>query len=118
MSIRYQADNDLNRLIVRATYRQQPSIDFQSAQKAQLDNLDDLEVLNRAAAEGRILVTHDKRTMPRYLSEFLEAGNDSPGVLVVIPQDASLRSVVETLVLIWVDDRPEDWKNALTIIPF
>lgn len=37
---------------------------------------------------------------------------------MVIPQDASLRSVVETLVLIWADNRPEDWRNAITIIPF
>jgi hypothetical protein len=29
-----------------------------------------------------------------------------------------LRSVVETLVLIWADDNPEDWQNAITIIPF
>lgn len=64
MSIRYQADNDLNRLIVAATCRKEPSIDFQTAQKAQLDDLDDTTVLQRAAADGRILVTHDKRPCP------------------------------------------------------
>ena len=118
MSIRYQADNDLNQLIVAATYRKEPGIDFQTAQKAQRDNLDDKTVLQRTAAEGRILVTHDKRTMPRHLAAFLEEGNNSPGILVVIPQDAPLRSVVETLVLIWADNKPEDWQNAITIIPF
>jgi hypothetical protein len=116
--IRYQADNDLNRLIVRATYRKEPSIDFQTARKAQFDHLDDLTVLQRAASEGRILVTHDKRTIPRHFTSFLEQGNNGPGVLVVIPQDAALRSVVETLVLIWADNTPEDWQNAITIIPF
>jgi hypothetical protein len=55
-------------------------------------------VLRRAASEGRILVSHDKRTMPRHLASFLNEGNESPGVLLVIPQDAPLRSVVETLV--------------------
>jgi hypothetical protein len=100
VSIRYQADNDLNQLIVAATYRKEPAIDFQTAQKAQLASLDDMTVLERAAADGRILVTHDKRTMPQHLGAFLREGNNSPGVLVVIPQDAPLRSVVETLVLI------------------
>jgi hypothetical protein len=56
--------------------------------------------------------------MPRHLAAFLEKGYESPGVFVVIPQDAPLRSVVETLILIWVDDRAEDWQNAVTIIPF
>ena len=41
MSIRFQADNDLNRLIVAATFRREPAIDFQTAQYAQLDYLDD-----------------------------------------------------------------------------
>jgi len=118
VSIRYQADNDLNHLIVRATYREEAGIDFQTANKAQLDNLDDLTVLRRAADEGRFLLTHDKRTMPRHLATFRKEGNTSPGILVVIPQDAPLRLVVETLVLIWADNRPEDWQDAITIIPF
>jgi hypothetical protein len=98
VSIRYQADNDLNQLIVAAMFRKGPAIDFRSAQSAQLDRLDDVTVLRRAASEGRILVSHDKRTMPRHFASFLNEGNESPGVLLVIPQDAPLRSVVETLV--------------------
>lgn len=118
MRIRFQADNDLNGSIVRATLRREPSIDFQSAQTAQLDGLDDLAVLARAAAEGRILVTHDKRSISRNLTAFLANANRSPGVLVVIPQNAPLRAVVEDLVLIWTDHHPADWANAVTKIPF
>lgn len=77
-----------------------------------------MTVLRQAAAEGRILVSHDKRTMPRHFASFRNEGNDSPGVLLVIPQDAPLRAVVETLVLIWADNTPEDWQNAITVIPF
>jgi hypothetical protein len=56
--------------------------------------------------------------MPKEFASFLAKGNSSPGVLLVVPQDVSLRTVVDTLVLIWVDDRPEDWENAVTIVPF
>ena len=56
--------------------------------------------------------------MPRHVAAFLKKGHTSPGILLVIPQDAALKSVVETLVLIWADDRPEEWANAITIIPF
>jgi len=55
--------------------------------------------------------------MPRHLSSFLQMGHHSPGVLLVIPQDAALRAVAESLVLIWADARPETWADAITIIP-
>jgi hypothetical protein len=118
VSIRFQADNDLNRVIVAATFRREPAIDFQTAQSAQLDYVDDETVLRRAASEGRIPVTHDKKTMLKHFASFLAKGNSSPGVLLVIPQDVALRTVVDTLVLIWADDRPEDWENAVTVVPF
>jgi hypothetical protein len=118
VTIRFQADNDLSGLIAAATLRREPAIDFQTALAAGLDRLDDLPVLHRTAAEGGILVTHDKRSMPRHFAEFLREGRRSPGVLVVIPQDAPLAGVVETLVLIWADGQPEDWVNVITKIPF
>jgi hypothetical protein len=118
VSIRFQADNDLKRIIVDATLRREPTIDFQTAQAAGLDSLDDELVLGRASEQGRILVSHDKRTMPLRLAEFIARGGKSHGVLLVIPQHAPVRSVAETLILIWVDNRPEEWVNRLTKIPF
>lgn len=68
MSIRFQADNDLKRIIVDATLRREPSIDFQAAQAARLDNLGDEAVLREAASQSRIQVSHDKPTMPAALA--------------------------------------------------
>jgi len=83
-----------------------------------LDALADELVLGRAAEQGRILVSHDKRTMPWRLAEFIRQGGKSPGVLLVIPQDAPVRSVAETLILIWADNRAEEWVNLAVKIPF
>lgn len=118
MSIRFQADNDLKRIIVDATLRREPRIDFQTAQAARLDDLDDKAVRRLAASQSRILVSHDKRTMPRALTSFVASGGTSPGVLLAIPQSAPVREVVETLVLVWADDRPGDWTNLVAKIPF
>lgn len=118
MSIRLQADNDLKRIIVDATLRREPRIDFQTAQAARLDDLDDEAVLRLAASQFRILVSHDKRSMPAALDSFVASGGTSPGVLLVIPQNASIREVVEALILIWADDRSSDWKNLIAKIPF
>ena len=118
MSIRFQADNDLKRIIIDATLRREPGIDFQTAQTAGLDNLDDDLVLRLASEQGRILVSHDKRTLPLRLAEFIAWGGKSHGVLLVIPQHAPVRSVAEALILIWADNRPEEWANLVTKIPF
>ena len=94
MSIRFQADNDLKRIIVDAALRREPRIDFQTAQATRLDDLDDEAVLRLAGSQSRIL-----------------------GVLLVIPQSAPIREVVEALILIWADERAEDWRNLITKIP-
>jgi len=118
LSIFFQADNDLKRIIVDATLRREPRIDFQTAQATRLDGLDDEAVLRLAASQSRILVSHDKRTMPKALASFVGSGGTSPGVLLVIPQFAAIREVVETLILFWTDDRANDWKNLVAKIPF
>ena len=118
MSVRFQADNDLKRILVDATLRREPRIDFQAAQAARLDGLDDEAVLRLAASQARILVSHDKRTMPAALASFIASGGTSPGVLLVIPQSAPIREVVEALILIWADDQAADWTDLIAKIPF
>jgi hypothetical protein len=88
LSIRFQADNDLKRIIVDAALHRAPGMDFQTAQGARLDDLDDETVLRLAASQSRILVSHDKRTMLGALASFVASGSTSPGVLLVIPQSA------------------------------
>jgi hypothetical protein len=42
----------------------EPSIDFKTANDAGLEGLSDREVLELAARDERMLVSHDKRAMP------------------------------------------------------
>jgi hypothetical protein len=71
VKVRFQADADLNEDIVTGVLRREPKVDFQTATAAGLRLLSDLEVLNLAAREGRILVSHDRRTMPRHSRDSL-----------------------------------------------
>ena len=64
MKIRFQADNDLDQRIVVATRRLDPTIDFQTAHALKLHGVPDTLVLRRAADAARILVSHDRRTLP------------------------------------------------------
>ena len=55
MEIRFQADADLNQIIVLATIRREPSLDFVTSDAADLTGRKDSEVLAIAAKEGRDL---------------------------------------------------------------
>jgi hypothetical protein len=79
MFVRFQADADLNVLIVRKLLRREPDIDFQSATQAGLTGLNDPEVLALAARRGRILVSHDEATMPRHFAEFISNQHSAVG---------------------------------------
>lgn len=115
MSVLFQADADLNHIIVKATLRREPSIDFQTAHAAGLVGVPDSEVLALAAQAGRVLVTHDRKTMPAHFAEFI-VHTISSGV-IVIPQKLSVHAAVEDLVLIWTASEAEEWRNTIQVLP-
>ena len=82
MRPRFQADADLNHKIVTGFRRREPAIDFLSANDGGVVGLLDPDVLRVAANAGRILVSHDRKTMPRHFAGFIET-RSSPGVIIV-----------------------------------
>jgi Domain of unknown function (DUF5615) len=107
MTVRFQADPDLNAEIVAGVLRREPSIDFQTADEANLRWVPDPEVLTLAAQEGRILATHDRRTMPRHFADFI-LHHSSPGVFI-IAQTLSVRVAIEELLLVWAASERAEW---------
>ena len=115
MSVLFQADADLNHIIVKATLRREPRIDFQTAHAAGLVGVLDTKVLSLAAQAGRVLVTHDRKTMPAHFAEFIRHSSSS-GV-IVIPQKLSVRAAVDDLLLIWTASEAEEWRNSIQVLP-
>lgn len=68
-----------------------------------------------AARAGRLLVTHDRKTMPKHFADFI-ATEISAGVLV-IPQKLPVAQVVEDLLLIWAASESEEWHNRIYMLP-
>lgn len=88
MNVRFQADADFNQIIVSGVLRRFPEVDFRTATQAGLAGLKDPDVLALSARDARILVTHDKNTMPRYFGEFVSQ-TPSAG-LIVVPKPSPL----------------------------
>ena len=114
-NVQFQADADLNQAIVTGVMRRQSNISFQTATEAGLEGLKDIEVLALSAKQQRILVTHDRRTMPTEFAEFI-ANNQSAGVLIV-SRKIALETVIEELILIWSVTTAEEWINRIAKIP-
>ncbi len=115
--VRFLADANLNEDIIFGLHRLQPDIVFLDAQDIDLRGVPDDEVLAIAAREGCVLVTHDSRTMPTHFGNFLAAGQHSSGVIIV-PQLAPMRAVIDTLLLIWRAGDSEDWVDRIDRIPW
>lgn len=115
MKIRYQADADLNQNIVTGVLRREPAIDFQTATAAKLERVKDIEVLAIAAKEKRILISHDRKTMPSEFAQFI-IDNQSSGVIIV-SRKVSIETIIEELILIWAVSSAEEWINRIAKIP-
>jgi len=115
MKIRYQADADLNEDIVNGVRRRAPEIDFQTAAEANLAGIGDSKVLSIAAAEDRILITNDRKTMPKHFADFI-ASSSCPGVFVV-SQYAEISRVINDLVLIWHATDSVEYRNSIRTLP-
>lgn len=114
MKVKFQADADFNKIILDATIRTEPLIDFQTASAAGLSDLNDYEVLSVASKLVRVLVTHDQTTMPTHFANFIHT-EQCAGVLIVPHLPANL--VVKELILIWLATEAEEWLNRIAYLP-
>jgi predicted nuclease of predicted toxin-antitoxin system len=78
--LRLAADENFNGDIVRGLLRRNPKLDIVHIQDLGLSGADDPSVLQWAADQGRILVTHDISTLAKYAFDRTAAGQPMPGV--------------------------------------
>ena len=93
------ADENFNARILRGLKRRLPETDLLTVQEAGLSRTPDPLVLEWAASENRILLTHDVSTMTRYAWDRVRNDLPMPG-MVAVPSKASIGTVVEDLVLV------------------
>jgi len=75
-------------------------------------------MLELAANQDRILITHDRRTMTRHFRDRLNAGKATPGVFIIPQQRSAIGETIDALLLIWAASRVEEWRNRIVYLPF
>ena len=81
--LKLPSDENFDGDILRGLYRRCAELDIVRVQDVGLSATPDPDILAWAAAEGRILLTHDRDTMPNFAYDRVRAGQPMPGVFLV-----------------------------------
>ncbi len=73
-------------------------------------------MLEWAAREGRVLLTHDVTTMRRYVDERVTAGLSMPGVFEV-GQQTPIAQVIEDILLLAECSLEDEWEGQIIFLP-
>jgi hypothetical protein len=77
--------------------------------------LDDPTVLVLASSEGRLLVSHDRQTMPHHFAEFIE--HQASSGLLIVSQHLPVSQAADELRLMSVASEAEEWTNQISSLP-
>ena len=106
MSPRFLADENLHHDIVRALRRERSTIDLMTVREAGLTGISDPELLEIAAEQGRVIISHDVQTLIGFAYERVASGLAMSG-LIIVGTPFQVGRVVQDLLLI-VDCSLED----------
>lgn len=110
--IRLAADEDFNGAIVRGVLRRNAAINIVRVQDAGLSGFDDAAMLAWAAAENRVLLTHDVATVTAHAYARIDAGLPMPGLLEVC-QRVPLGIGIADVLLIAECSRDGEWSGPV-----
>ena len=114
---RLLADENLNHDLVRGVLRRMPSLDLVRVQDVGLREVDDPSVLEWAARERRIILTHDVNTMPSFAFDRVRRNQAMPGMLVV-SQQAALTGAIDDILLMVECSESGEFESRVVYLPF
>jgi hypothetical protein len=104
------------RIFTGIFYEVEPKLDILRIQDTPLYQAADPVVLEWAAKEDRILLTHDVRTMTEYAYDRIRAGVPMPGVIEV-RDDLPIGQAIEEILIVLSASSPEELVNRIMYIP-
>ena len=114
--LRLAADENFNNNIIRGLMRRRPDLDIVRVQDVGLSGADDRAVLEWAAQEGRILLTHDVTTITRYAYERVRSGRPMPGVFEV-SRKVPVGRAIEDILLLAECSFEDEWEGQVRYLP-
>jgi hypothetical protein len=111
-SLLFLADENFDNNIARGLLQRQPDLDLVRVQDVGLSETDDAVILEWAAQESRILLTHDFKTMGMHVYARVRSGLPMPGVFLV-SESAAIGRAIEDLLLLAQCSLEGEWEGRL-----
>ena len=110
--LRLLSDENFNGEIVRGLLRAQPGLDLVRVQDVGLLSADDPSILDWAADNARILLTHDRATMPACAYNRASNQEPMPGIFVVDDR-AALGPTIDDILLFALCSEDGEWEGQV-----
>jgi predicted nuclease of predicted toxin-antitoxin system len=114
--LKFLSDENFNGDIVRGLFLRQPNLDLLRVQDVGLRELDDPAILDWAANNERILLTHDRATMPDFAYDRLLKGQPMSGVFLINDRIPT-RLAIDELLLLNTCSQQDEWKGIVLYLP-
>lgn len=110
------ADENFNNDILRGLLRRDPSLDILRIQDVGLTHAPDPDVLEWAAKENRVLLTHDRNTITKFAYERVKEEKPMPGVIEV-DSSVPMSVAIEDILLLAISSNKGEWEGQLIYLP-
>ena len=114
--IAFLADENFNEDVVRGVLRRNADVDIVRVRDLGMSGAGDPEVLERAAADGRVLLTHDVSTMTHYAYDRVARGLPMPGVFEV-GRHVPLGTAIEDILILAECSQANEWEGQVRYLP-
>jgi len=114
--VRFLFDEDFNGHIVRGFRRRQPNVDARTVRETGLEGAADPVVLEWAAENRRLIVSHDRRTMTAAARGRIRERLPMAG-LILFRQDCPVALAIEELELVSEATTAEEWRDMIAFLP-
>ena len=114
--IRLLTDENIDNDIMRGLARRLPQLDFVSVRDVGLAGSPDLVLLEWAAKEQRIMLTHDINTMVPDANQLVAQGEPMAGVIFV-PERLEIGRAINDLVIVLECSTESDMRDRIERLP-
>jgi hypothetical protein len=110
------ADENFNNDIVRGLWRRKSTLDIVRVQDVEVSGADDPTVLEWAAREKRVLLTHDALTITHHAYARVRRGQPMPGVFEV-NRFVPVGRAIEDILLLVECSLDNEWEGQIRYLP-
>jgi len=114
--MKFLADENFEGAIFRGLLRRNAEFNIERVQDVGLMSASDSDILEWAYRHGRIVLTHDQKTMPGFAYQRMAEGKAIAG-MIVMKHTISVGKAIEDILLIATCSQMDEWVNQIQLLP-